>query len=130
MLYLNFLRPVYIEVIKLIVEIIRVQMIWFVREEFSFGVRSQRRLSDHLISLPASGISRRCLFASSYILIVGKRVPRSVKGCRGDPKRERAIILKLQLYNARVMIYKGANCQLCGGNRYTTCRGNACFEVF
>ncbi|GFW52436.1 hypothetical protein TNCV_403641 [Trichonephila clavipes] len=96
-------------------------MMWFVREEFLVGVRSQRRLSDHFYSLSLSlsslpsGIGGRRLFSSSYIRLVGKRISRGVKGCRGDPRLDHVIILKLQVQNARVVIRKDADSQLCGG---------------
>ncbi|GFX16278.1 hypothetical protein TNCV_4705311 [Trichonephila clavipes] len=58
--------------------------------------------------------------ASSYILLVGKTVPRGVKVCWCGVRWDHAITLKRQVQNARVMVHKDADSQLCGGNRYNT----------
>ncbi|GFU49879.1 hypothetical protein TNCV_4686441 [Trichonephila clavipes] len=59
-------------------------------------------LSPFLDQRPAS-------LVFSYILLVGKRVPRGVKGCRGDSRWDHAITLKMQVQKARVMIHKNAD---------------------
>ncbi|GFW15117.1 HTH_48 domain-containing protein [Trichonephila clavipes] len=95
------LQKLYIEVVKLLKEIIRVQMMWFVREEFlcsSFSAKVfQSSPVFSLSALSSFGNQRPVSLASSYIRLGGrKRVPHGVKGCRGDPRRDHAMILKLQ----------------------------------
>ncbi|GFT09715.1 hypothetical protein TNCV_4948551 [Trichonephila clavipes] len=80
-------------------------MMWFVREEFSFGVRSLRKFRIISPSLcfgdqqPASIFSFQLHPASR-----GKKVHREVQGCRGYPRRDNTITFKLQLQNAPVVI--------------------------
>ncbi|GFU90111.1 hypothetical protein TNCV_2464531 [Trichonephila clavipes] len=69
-------------------------MMWFVRKEFLLGFRSQRRLADHL-SLRGSAAGFFCF--QLHPARGGKRVPRGVKGCRCDPRRDYAKILKLRV---------------------------------
>ncbi|GFT24363.1 hypothetical protein TNCV_3252171 [Trichonephila clavipes] len=75
-------------------------MMWFVREEFLWRPLSTKDVRPSpvlsLCPLKLRG-SRAAVFSFElHPASVRKRVPRGVKGCRGDPRRDHAIILKLQ----------------------------------
>ncbi|GFU58704.1 hypothetical protein TNCV_932501 [Trichonephila clavipes] len=103
-------------------------MMWFERDEFLWGVRFQRRFSEHLpfflSTLSSFRDQRPASLASSYIRLVGgKRVPCGVKDCRGDPRQDNAIILKLQVPMHVWVIHKDAASQLCGEKFTVTSQG-------
>ncbi|GFU26139.1 hypothetical protein TNCV_5105871 [Trichonephila clavipes] len=63
-------------------------MMWFVREEFSFGGPLSTEVVRPSPSLSPFGDQRLIYLVSSYIqLVVREKVPRGVKGCRGDSRR-------------------------------------------
>ncbi|GFX50689.1 hypothetical protein TNCV_2722751 [Trichonephila clavipes] len=82
-------------------EILRVQMMWFVREEFLWGPLSTKVVRPSpVLSSALSSFGDERLVLSSQLHPAStrkKRVPRGVKGCRGDPRQNHAIILKLQV---------------------------------
>ncbi|GFV03362.1 hypothetical protein TNCV_4019591 [Trichonephila clavipes] len=88
----------YIEVIKLIKDIIRVQIMWFVRDEFLWGPFVAKFSSHSLVFSLASGMTETGVFSFQLLPASGRKmVPRGVYGSRGDPRQDRTIILMSQV---------------------------------
>ncbi|GFT91509.1 uncharacterized protein TNCV_3903121 [Trichonephila clavipes] len=101
-------------------------MMWFVREEFSFGVRSLRRFQIISPSL-CSKDQRPASLASSYIvLVIGKRDPSWCQRLWGRSKTVLHNNLKLHrcLCTCGDYFHKEADSQLCGEKRYTAEKGS------